>query len=314
MLTLVFRVRSEQLRWEIHVRLCWLSSTAPLCYLHTPAWCWIKVLDSLPSVLLSRLSSSLHLYLILSLSLCFLSAIKWPTLHTASTAVLPAAEIQDVAEPVLSSTDAALGSEDIPTTIASSKTSDEDEGLLIAATQDLPKSQHKISLSRDPQLANQQAVETLPEGKAQGMGYRPIRRGAPRPSTHKHFDINEHLPWMIVLLLLLVLIVIVVCSVKRSSRVLKKGPRQDPSSIMEKAIHKKPRSPAQTKERWIYYSNGQGELKVKRVLKGTWKNYISMILCFSQNFCINLQNLCDWNNMRCEEKFQCFNGWMQIFC
>ncbi|ROL43426.1 Tumor necrosis factor receptor superfamily member 21 [Anabarilius grahami] len=178
--------------------------------------------------------------------------------YRASTAVLPAAEIQDVAEPVLSSTDAALGFEDIPTTIASSKTSDEDGGLLIAATQDLPKSQHKISLSRDPQLANQQAVETLSEGKAQGLGYRPIRRGAPRPSTHKHFDINEHLPWMIVLLLLLVLIVIVVCSVKRSSRVLKKGPRQDPSSIMEKAIHKKPRSPAQTKERWIYYSNGQG--------------------------------------------------------
>ncbi|XP_048063237.1 tumor necrosis factor receptor superfamily member 21 [Megalobrama amblycephala] len=178
--------------------------------------------------------------------------------YRASTPVLPAAEIQDVAEPVLSSTDAALGSEDIPTTIASSKTSDEDGGLLIAATQDLPKSQHKISLSRDPQLANQQAVETLSEGKAQGLGYRPIRRGAPRPSTHKHFDINEHLPWMIVLLLLLVLIVIVVCSVKRSSRVLKKGPRQDPSSIMEKAIHKKPRSPAQTKERWIYYSNGQG--------------------------------------------------------
>ncbi|XP_067240242.1 tumor necrosis factor receptor superfamily member 21 isoform X2 [Chanodichthys erythropterus] len=180
------------------------------------------------------------------------------TFTRASTAVLPAAEIQDVAEPVLSSTDAAIGSEDIPTTIAPSKTSDEDGGLLIAETQDLPKSQHKISLSRDPQLANQQAVETLSEGKAQGLGYRPIRRGAPRPSTHKHFDINEHLPWMIVLLLLLVLIVIVVCSVKRSSRVLKKGPRQDPSSIMEKAIHKKPRSPAQTKERWIYYSNGQG--------------------------------------------------------
>uniref|UniRef100_A0A3Q1GHC7 Tumor necrosis factor receptor superfamily, member 21 n=1 Tax=Acanthochromis polyacanthus TaxID=80966 RepID=A0A3Q1GHC7_9TELE len=89
--------------------------------------------------------------------------------------------------------------------------------------------------------------------------YRPSRRGSPRPSTHNHFDINEHLPWMIVLLLLLVLVVIVVCSVKRSSRVLKKGPMQDPSSIMEKAIQKKPSAPpTQVREKWIYYSNGQG--------------------------------------------------------
>ncbi|XP_042247013.1 tumor necrosis factor receptor superfamily member 21 [Thunnus maccoyii] len=89
--------------------------------------------------------------------------------------------------------------------------------------------------------------------------YRPTRRGSPRPTTHNHFDINEHLPWMIVLLLLLVLVVIVVCSVKRSSRVLKKGPMQDPSSIMEKAIQKKPSAPpVQVKEKWIYYSNGQG--------------------------------------------------------
>ncbi|TDH00133.1 hypothetical protein EPR50_G00184490 [Perca flavescens] len=88
--------------------------------------------------------------------------------------------------------------------------------------------------------------------------YRPTRRGSPRPSTHDHFDINEHLPWMIVLLLLLVLVVIVICSVKRSSRVLKKGP-MDPSSIMEKAIQKKPSvPPMQVKEKWIYYSNGQG--------------------------------------------------------
>ncbi|XP_068433668.1 tumor necrosis factor receptor superfamily member 21 [Clinocottus analis] len=89
--------------------------------------------------------------------------------------------------------------------------------------------------------------------------YRPTRRGSPRPSTQDHFDINEHLPWMIVLLLLLVLVVIVICSVKRSSRVLKKGPMQDPSSIIEKAIQKKATAPrAQVKEKWIYYSNGQG--------------------------------------------------------
>ncbi|XP_034051572.1 tumor necrosis factor receptor superfamily member 21 [Gymnodraco acuticeps] len=100
-------------------------------------------------------------------------------------------------------------------------------------------------------------------GQGGGSGvqsyYRPTRRGSPRPSTHDHFDINEHLPWMIVLLLLLVLVVIVICSVKRSSRVLKKGPVQDPSSIIEKAIQKKPSAPqSQVKEKWIYYSNGQG--------------------------------------------------------
>ncbi|XP_038162050.1 tumor necrosis factor receptor superfamily member 21 [Cyprinodon tularosa] len=94
-----------------------------------------------------------------------------------------------------------------------------------------------------------------------GSGYyRPNRRGSPRPTMHDHFDINEHLPWMIVLLILLVLVVIVMCSVKRSSRVLKKGPMQDPSSIMEKAIQKKPSvPPTQAREKWIYYySNGQG--------------------------------------------------------
>lgn len=102
------------------------------------------------------------------------------------------------------------------------------------------------------------------QGSGGGSGggvssYRPTRRGSPRPSPHNHFDINEHLPWMTVLLLLLVLVVIVVCSVKRSSRVLKKGPMQDPSSIMEKAIQKKPSVPRrQVKEKWIYYSNGQG--------------------------------------------------------
>ncbi|XP_061667566.1 tumor necrosis factor receptor superfamily member 21 [Syngnathoides biaculeatus] len=88
---------------------------------------------------------------------------------------------------------------------------------------------------------------------------RPTRRGSPRPSTRDHFDINEHLPWMIVLLLLLVLVVIVMCSVKRSSHVLKKGPMQDPSTIVERAIQKKPSMPSgQVKEKWIYYSNGQG--------------------------------------------------------
>ncbi|XP_077443690.1 tumor necrosis factor receptor superfamily member 21 isoform X2 [Stigmatopora argus] len=88
---------------------------------------------------------------------------------------------------------------------------------------------------------------------------RPTRRGSPRPSPHGHFDINEHLPWMIVLLLLVVLVVIVMCSVKRSSHVLEKGPMEDPSSIVERAIPKKTSlPPTQIKEKWIYYSNGQG--------------------------------------------------------
>lgn len=105
---------------------------------------------------------------------------------------------------------------------------------------------------------------TKEAGQGSGGGapsyYKPTHRGSPKPVTHDHFDINEHLPWMIVLLLLLVLVVIVVCSVKRSSRVLKKGPMQDPSSIMEKAIQKKTAAPpTQTREKWIYCSNGQGK-------------------------------------------------------
>uniref|UniRef100_A0A3B5KRC5 Tumor necrosis factor receptor superfamily, member 21 n=1 Tax=Xiphophorus couchianus TaxID=32473 RepID=A0A3B5KRC5_9TELE len=109
------------------------------------------------------------------------------------------------------------------------------------------------TLSRPPLLENNTSLST-------SNYYRPNRKGSTRPTMHDHFDINEHLPWMIVLLLLLVLVVIVVCSVKRSSRVLKKGPVQDPSSIMEKAIHKKTSgTPTQAREKWIYYySNGQG--------------------------------------------------------
>ncbi|KAL6096245.1 tnfrsf21 [Pungitius sinensis] len=114
--------------------------------------------------------------------------------------------------------------------------------------------------------------ESMGGGSGVSSYYRPTRRGSPRPSTHDHFDINEHLPWMIVLLLLLVLVVIVICSVKRSSHVLKKGPVQDPSSIIEKAIRKKAAAPpTQLKEKWIYYSNGQGVdiLKVVAAHVGT---------------------------------------------
>lgn len=141
-----------------------------------------------------------------------------------------------------------------------------------AANQGHPLGQPNSEPISDPNKMNMEGLETVDTVRlgtginkvaAQETGvssyYRPTRRGSPRPSTHDRFDINEHLPWMIVLLLLLVLVVIVVCSIKRSTRVLKKGPMQDPSSIMEKAIHKKQSAPpAQVKEKWIYYSNGQG--------------------------------------------------------
>ncbi|XP_010174642.2 tumor necrosis factor receptor superfamily member 21, partial [Antrostomus carolinensis] len=104
-----------------------------------------------------------------------------------------------------------------------------------------------------------QALEKQPSLEMAGsekssVPYRPPRRGP--QNVHQHFDINEHLPWMIVLFLLLVLVVIVVCSVRKSSRTLKKGPRQDPSAIVEKAIMKKSTTPTQNREKWIYYCNG----------------------------------------------------------
>lgn len=107
-----------------------------------------------------------------------------------------------------------------------------------------------------------QALEKQPSlemagGEKTNVPYRPPRRG--QQNVHQHFDINEHLPWMIVLFLLLVLVVIVVCSVRKSSRTLKKGPRQDPSAIVEKAIMKKSTTPTQNREKWIYYCNGHGE-------------------------------------------------------
>uniref|UniRef100_A0A8C6SA57 Tumor necrosis factor receptor superfamily, member 21 n=1 Tax=Neogobius melanostomus TaxID=47308 RepID=A0A8C6SA57_9GOBI len=148
-----------------------------------------------------------------------------------------------------------------------------------------------------------ESVDTVKLGtgvnKVNGISssYRPTRRGSPRPSTTEHFDINEHLPWMIVLLLLLVLVVIVVCSVKRSSRVLKKGPVQDPTSIMEKAIHKKPHGPPTQKwEKWIYYSNGQGVDILKLVAAHVGSQWIDLyqslanatereVAAFSNGYC-----------------------------
>ncbi|XP_004452854.1 tumor necrosis factor receptor superfamily member 21 [Dasypus novemcinctus] len=118
-------------------------------------------------------------------------------------------------------------------------------------------------------------------GEKSSTAIKSSKRGHPRQNLHKHFDINEHLPWMIVLFLLLVLVVIVVCSIRKSSRTLKKGPRQDPSAIVEKAGLKKSMTPTQNREKWIYYCNGHGIdiLKLVAAQVGSqWKD-IYQFLC-----------------------------------
>ncbi|KAM4693601.1 tumor necrosis factor receptor superfamily member 21 [Discoglossus pictus] len=112
------------------------------------------------------------------------------------------------------------------------------------------------------------------------IGFKTTKRGPPRQNQH-HFDINEHLPWMIVLFLLLVLVIIVVCSVRKSSRTLKKGPKQDPSSIVEKAGFKKSTTLAQNREKWIYYCNGHGIdiLKLVAAQVGSQWQDIYQFLC-----------------------------------
>ncbi|KAM6083014.1 tumor necrosis factor receptor superfamily member 21 isoform 2-T2 [Chlamydotis macqueenii] len=127
-------------------------------------------------------------------------------------------------------------------------------------------------------LEKQPSLE-MTGGEKSSVPYRPPRRGP--QNVHQHFDINEHLPWMIVLFLLLVLVIIVVCSVRKSSRTLKKGPRQDPSAIVEKAIIKKSTTPTQNREKWIYYCNGHGIdiLKLVAAQVGSqWKD-IYQFLC-----------------------------------
>lgn len=110
-----------------------------------------------------------------------------------------------------------------------------------------------------PSILKVQPALEMSGGVKSSIPYNPPKRGSPRQAAHKHFDINEHLPWMIVLLLLLVLVVIVVCSVRKSSRTLKKGPRQDPSAIVEKSVLKKSSALTPNREKWIYYCNGHGE-------------------------------------------------------
>ncbi|XP_058039741.1 tumor necrosis factor receptor superfamily member 21 [Ahaetulla prasina] len=132
-----------------------------------------------------------------------------------------------------------------------------------------------------PSNLNLQPALEMSGNVKSSIPYKPPKRGPPRQAMHKHFDINEHLPWMIVLLLLLVLVVIVVCSVRKSSRTLKKGPRQDPSAIVEKSVLKKSSTPTQHREKWIYYCNGHGIDILKLVaaqLGSQWKD-IYQFLC-----------------------------------
>ncbi|XP_021042132.1 tumor necrosis factor receptor superfamily member 21 [Mus caroli] len=148
------------------------------------------------------------------------------------------------------------------------------------------------TLPNPPQVTHQQAphhrhiLKLLPSsmeatGEKSSTAIKAPKRGHPRQNAHKHFDINEHLPWMIVLFLLLVLVLIVVCSIRKSSRTLKKGPRQDPSAIVEKAGLKKSLTPTQNREKWIYYRNGHGIdiLKLVAAQVGSqWKD-IYQFLC-----------------------------------
>lgn len=145
-------------------------------------------------------------------------------------------------------------------------------GLQVISHQQAPPHRHILKLLPSMEATGGERSSTPAKG---------AKRGHPRQSPHRHFDINEHLPWMIVLFLLLVLVVIVVCSVRKSSRTLKKGPRQDPSTIVEKAGLKKSLAPAQNREKWIYYCNGHGIdiLKLVAAQVGTqWKD-IYQFLC-----------------------------------
>ncbi|KAL6036780.1 hypothetical protein STEG23_035082, partial [Scotinomys teguina] len=148
------------------------------------------------------------------------------------------------------------------------------------------------TLLSPPQVTHQQGshhrhiLKLLPTsmeatGEKSSTAFKAPKRGHPRQNLHKHFDINEHLPWMIVLFLLLALVLIVVCSIRKSSRTLKKGPRQDPSAIVEKAGLKKSLTSTQNREKWIYYCNGHGIdiLKLVAAQVGSqWKD-IYQFLC-----------------------------------
>nr|XP_023687394.1 tumor necrosis factor receptor superfamily member 21 isoform X2 [Paramormyrops kingsleyae] len=187
----------------------------------------------------------------------------WPTSAEAILAVLVHKDALDMTTGVRDShaPPSQSGSGEKPESIAITDMAAEALGYDTSTTGS-PQSHFKPPFDlQDHQPATKRAMDSQGvqvDNNVLSPGSWPPRRGSPRGHANQHFDINEHLPWMVVLLLLLVLVVIVVCSVKRSSRMLKKGPRQDPSSIMEKAAQKKPAAPTQVKEKWMYYSSAQG--------------------------------------------------------
>ncbi|KAM9316919.1 tumor necrosis factor receptor superfamily member 21, partial [Gastrophryne carolinensis] len=137
---------------------------------------------------------------------------------------------------------------------------EKNETKYLNMTADASVGHHQRSHGKNPQVTEGVQQSGVMQSKGEGPKntiIKTTKRGPPRQASH-HFDINEHLPWMIVLFLLLVLVIIVVCSVRKSSRTLKKGPKQDPSSIVEKAGFKKSSAITKNREKWIYYCNGHG--------------------------------------------------------
>ncbi|XP_073530206.1 tumor necrosis factor receptor superfamily member 21 [Phyllobates terribilis] len=134
---------------------------------------------------------------------------------------------------------------------------------------------------RQPQLTDEHPGKSRGGGEGLKSTIYKTTKNRPSRQVPHHFDINEHLPWMIVLFLLLVLVIIVVCSVRKSSRTLKKGPKQDPSSIVEKAGFKKSTALTQNREKWIYYCNGHGIdiLKLVAAQVGSQWQDIYQFLC-----------------------------------
>ncbi|XP_053317268.1 tumor necrosis factor receptor superfamily member 21 [Spea bombifrons] len=152
-------------------------------------------------------------------------------------------------------------------------------------TSDLDGGSQRNLVTKSPKRTDgvQQRQPGIMRNAVEGLknsGFKTTKRGPPRPSA-QDFDINEHLPWMIVLFLLLVLVIIVVCSVRKSSRTLKKGPKQDPSSIVEKSGFKKSTALAQNRDKWIYYCNGHGIdiLKLVAAQVGSQWQDIYQFLC-----------------------------------
>uniref|UniRef100_A0A8D0GLC1 TNF receptor superfamily member 21 n=1 Tax=Sphenodon punctatus TaxID=8508 RepID=A0A8D0GLC1_SPHPU len=169
-----------------------------------------------------------------------------------------------------------------PTEAYNETSKNETEGVNVTVSDSRATNhQRNYHHSHAQSILKRQPPLEMTSGEKSSIPYKPPRMGSPRQNAHKHFDINEHLPWMIVLFLLLVLVVIVVCSVRKSSRTLKKGPRQDPSAIVEKAGLKKSIISTQNREKWIYYCNGHGIdiLKLVAAQVGSqWKD-IYQFLC-----------------------------------